>query len=247
VVRTRLPTARKAMSTEVVQEAREKDKQERLKRKEVRDKRKTAQEKMVKPGDKVLVAQRKTTTKPPFDPNPYTITEVKGTQVTVEREGKRPRKRNLAKIKILKERPERLRAKRRESAEGEEEESIEWWELPNTKAVPLDDQAVQAGPVEGVGGGLQQQAGEHQPPPEAEVQQQEREQRQAPKERWEVAQGPWRPKNNSLSPRDRKKKQQAARRRDKERSQHPYQLRSRPNKGEGEQQEEEQQEEELSD
>ena len=89
VVRTRLPTARKTMSTEVVQEAREKDKQERLKRKEVRDKRKTAQEKTVKPGDKVLVAQRKTTTKPPFDPNPYTIMEVKGTQVTVEREGKR--------------------------------------------------------------------------------------------------------------------------------------------------------------
>ena len=59
----------------------------------MRDKRKTAQEKTVKPGDKVLVAQRKTTTKPPFDPNPYTIKEVKGTQVTVERgKGKRRRR-----------------------------------------------------------------------------------------------------------------------------------------------------------
>jgi hypothetical protein len=83
-------------------------------------------------------------------------------------------------------------------------------------------------------------AREHQPPLEPEVQQQEREQRQAPRERWEVALGPWRPKNNSPSPRDRKKKQQAARRRDKERSQQPYQLRSRGNKGE-------RQEEELSD
>ena len=54
----------------------------------MRDKRKTAQEKMVKPGTKVLVAQRKTTTKPPFDPNPYTVTEVKGTQVTATRDGK---------------------------------------------------------------------------------------------------------------------------------------------------------------
>jgi hypothetical protein len=64
--------------------------------------------------------------------------------------------------------------------------------------------------------------------------------RQPSKERWEVALGPWRHKNNSPSPRDRKKKQQAARRRDKEMSQHPYQLRSRGKKGE-------QQEEELSD
>ena len=94
-VRTRLPTVRDPVSTQAVKEAREKDQQERLKRKEVTDKRKTAQERMVKVGDKVLVAQRKTTTKPPFDPNPYTITEVKGTQVTVERQGKM-KKRNLA-------------------------------------------------------------------------------------------------------------------------------------------------------
>ena len=85
---------RSPVSTQAVQEAREKDQQERLMRKEVRDKR-TAQERMVKSGDKVLVAQRKTTTKPPFNPNPYTITEVKGTQVTVERQGKM-KKRNLA-------------------------------------------------------------------------------------------------------------------------------------------------------
>ena len=112
VVRTRLPTMRKSINTTAVQEAREKDTSERLKRKEVRDKRKTAQEKMVKPGTKVLVAQRKTTTKPPFDPNPYTVMEVKGTQVTAERDGK-IKKRNLAKVKILKERPERLKPRYR--------------------------------------------------------------------------------------------------------------------------------------
>ena len=72
---------RKTISTTAVQEAREKDTAERPKRKEVRAKRIMAQEKMVKPKTKVLVAQRKTTTKPPSDPNPYTVTEVKGTQV----------------------------------------------------------------------------------------------------------------------------------------------------------------------
>ena len=208
----------------------------------MRDKRKMPQEKMVRPGDKVLVVQRKTTTKPPFDPNPYTITEVQGTQVMVESDGKRPKKRNLEKVKILKERPERLRPKLKESVE-EEEENIEWWELPNIRPGSRGDQGVPAGPDEGAGGGPQQQAGELQPPQQAEVQQQEREQRQGPRERWEVALGPWRNKNNSPSPRDRKKKQQAARRRDKERSQHPYQLRNRGNKGE----QQEQQEEELSD
>ena len=77
----------------------------------MRDKRKTVQEKTVKPRDRVQVVQRKTTTKPLFHPNPYTVMEVKGTQVTVEREGKKSRKRNLAKVKILKKRPHRLRTK----------------------------------------------------------------------------------------------------------------------------------------
>ena len=85
-VRTRLPTVRDPVSTLAVKEAWEKDQQERLKRKEVTDKMKTAQERMVKVGDKVLVAQRKTTTEPPFDPTPYTITEVKGTQADQEEE-----------------------------------------------------------------------------------------------------------------------------------------------------------------
>ena len=85
-VRTRLPTVRDPVSTHAVKEAREKEQQERPKRKEVTDKMKTAQERMVKVGDKVLVSQRKTTTKPPFDPTPYTITEVKGTQADQEEE-----------------------------------------------------------------------------------------------------------------------------------------------------------------
>ena len=33
-------------------------------------------------GDQVLVKQDKTMTRPPFDPDPYRVTEVKGTQMT---------------------------------------------------------------------------------------------------------------------------------------------------------------------
>ena len=121
--------------------------------------------KEVKRGDKVLAAQRKTTTKPPFDPNPYTIREVKGTQVTVEREGGQIKKRNLAKVKILKERPERLKPKRSKTVEQEEEDS-EWFELPNSKADSKEGQDAQAA---GAGGGSEQQAEGHQHLQEAEA------------------------------------------------------------------------------
>ena len=51
-------------------------------------------------GDRVLIKQKKTSIKPPFDPKPYTITEVKGTQVTARREGQ---ERNKVKMKVVKE------------------------------------------------------------------------------------------------------------------------------------------------
>ena len=202
MVHTRLPTVRKPISTKAVQEAREKDQQERLKRKEVRDKRKTAQERLVKPVDKVLVAQRKTTTKPPFDPNPYTVKEVRGTQVTVERKGKM-RKRNLAKVKILKERPERLQVKAREESEGKEE-STEWWELPNVKPeseeAPMgQDPPVEEAPAPRVPAAGEAEGDHHQVAAEGP--------KRVDKERWQVALGPWRQKNTSPGPKERKRRQ----------------------------------------
>ena len=157
----------------------------------------------------------------------------------MEREGKKIKKRNLAKVKILKERPERLKSKRREITEEEEEDS-EWFDMPNSKADPLGGQDAQVEQAEGAGGGLEHQAEGHQHPPEAEAGQPRRAQGTPVKERWEVALGPWKPKAVSSSPRDRKRKQQEARKRDKEKSQHPYQLRNRKGR-------EFQEEEELSD
>ena len=68
-VRIRLPIIIIPRDMQDLQEARDKDQQERLERKEKRDKRTTAREKMVKAEDKVLVLQRKSTTKPPFNPD----------------------------------------------------------------------------------------------------------------------------------------------------------------------------------
>ena len=68
------------------------------------DKKKSAKATKVVPGDKVLIAQKKTTTRPPFDPNPFTVIKTKGAQIVAKR-GEVIRVRNKAKFKLLKERP----------------------------------------------------------------------------------------------------------------------------------------------
>ena len=66
------------------------------------DKRHKAQPKPVY--DKVLLKQEKSTIKPPFDPNPYNVIKVKGSQVTAERHGQvRVQDKNY--IKVLRPRP----------------------------------------------------------------------------------------------------------------------------------------------
>ena len=58
-------------------------------------------------GDEVLLRQRKTTTKPPFDPEPYTAVKVDGNRVHANRHDKR-RIRDKNDIKVVKERPAHL-------------------------------------------------------------------------------------------------------------------------------------------
>ena len=55
----------------------------------------------------MLLWQRKTTTKQPYDPDPYKVTQMVGTQVTGERRGKQ-RIRNIEKWKVVKPRPDYL-------------------------------------------------------------------------------------------------------------------------------------------
>ena len=84
-IRTRIPQLIKNPSSRKLEEARLKDQETRLDRKEKLDLRKTAKNKEVSVGDKVLLSQRKSTTKPPYDPRPFEVIEIKGTQVTAER------------------------------------------------------------------------------------------------------------------------------------------------------------------
>ena len=42
------------------------------------DEKRKAQIKVVRPGDQVMVQQKKSTVKTPWDPSPYTVTKVQG-------------------------------------------------------------------------------------------------------------------------------------------------------------------------
>ena len=106
-LKTKIPARLAASDTQAHQEAKEKDKVTRLQRKEVYDKKNRTREQEIKPGDRVLVKQQKTSTKPPFDPKPYQVKEVKGTQITVIR-GKQQKVRSKEKVKLLRDRSKHL-------------------------------------------------------------------------------------------------------------------------------------------
>ena len=87
----------------VAEEARKTHEEERRKQKTCRDAKRGAKEKKVEIGDQVMLPQRKTTVRPPWDADPWTVTEVKGSQLRVQRgEKKRLRAKNL--VKIIKQR-----------------------------------------------------------------------------------------------------------------------------------------------
>ena len=119
-LRTKIPCLVLSAEGRVHEEAREKDKETRRQRKGVRDSRR-AQERIVKPEDEVMVQQKKTSIQPPFDPKPYKVTEVKGSQVTATR-GNKTRIRNMSKLKVVKERPDKLKVSAKYMASGTDSE-----------------------------------------------------------------------------------------------------------------------------
>ena len=110
LLKSKIPTLIKPATGKIHKEAKAKDQQTRANRKLLRDTRRKATTKIITPGDNILIKQQKTTTKPPYDPKPYTVTKVKGTQITAVR-GDQVKLRNAAKCKLLKDRPTYLIAR----------------------------------------------------------------------------------------------------------------------------------------
>ena len=84
-LRTRIPSIKKDVLDTVVEEAIKTDKAVRNIRKEKFDAKKKTTDKIVIKGDRALIKQKKTSVKPPFDPRPYIVQEIKGTQATLKR------------------------------------------------------------------------------------------------------------------------------------------------------------------
>ena len=125
-IRTRIPGMIKSIQAMTLQEARQKDIETRELRKKKYDKRKTAQRKTIKEGDQVLLSQRKSTVKPAYNPNPFIVQEVKGTQVIAQR-GSSVKARNMGKVKLLRKRPERLQCSQSVNLpDAEESEDDDW-------------------------------------------------------------------------------------------------------------------------
>ena len=77
-------------------------------------------------GDKVLIKQEKTTTKPSRDPNPYKVVEIKETKITAKR-GQKERTRNVDKMKILTKRPDYLETKKQDWVTTQVDSEEEDW------------------------------------------------------------------------------------------------------------------------
>lgn len=83
-LKTRLPQVQiKANNPEV----RQKDKESKAKQKLYKDANKTVRPHKISVGDDVLAQQKKTKTTSRYDPNPFKVTEVKGTQIKATRDG----------------------------------------------------------------------------------------------------------------------------------------------------------------
>ena len=124
-IRTKIPSWIPAPTSQVHMEAQKKDRQAKRKQKEYADKRRRAKHQDVREGDLALIKQKKSTTKQPWDPRPYRVSQVKKTRITGERDGK-IRTRNIEKWKILKERPEDLKLKKKESLLRPVDSDSEW-------------------------------------------------------------------------------------------------------------------------
>ena len=216
-IRTKIPRVMKMLDTKAdLREARQTDQLTRQKRKETRDKRKTAQPRDIKIGDKVLISQRKTTTKPPFNPKKYEVKEVKGTQVTATR-GSKVRVRNMAKIKLLKTRPEHLLPRTRVTQGPEYSSDEEDWLDMTINSYPLQPAQQHPAQPEPVLGG--QEAGREEQDradSEEEATFEPIAARKAKRTRKEINRLGIDAKSSSPSKRDRKKKQGEARKRAKE-------------------------------
>ena len=120
-MQTKLPQLSFKVNKELDKEVRSKHDKEKEKQKKYVDEKRKAREKKIEEGDQILLQQKKTTTRTPWDPNPFKVLEVHGSKVKAQR-GEEIKYRAKNNVKQLKERPDRLKVKKKKETRQEEEE-----------------------------------------------------------------------------------------------------------------------------
>ena len=78
----------------------------------------------MKPGDKILLQRKKTTTKSPWDPVPFEVEQIKGSEITARR-GEEVKRRAKNNVKPVKARPQFFQAPQRRKIQNREEEDLD--------------------------------------------------------------------------------------------------------------------------
>ena len=101
------------------------------------DKRKKAKDKKIEDGDQVIVARRKTTTKTPWNPNPYKVVDIHHRRATIQR-GWSNLQIDTRDVKKLKRRPPHLQPQREKThPSSKREEDLDYYiDLPAAPAPP---------------------------------------------------------------------------------------------------------------
>ena len=110
-IKTKLPQIAKRQETDDLHRMRKQHDAKKMAQKHYFDKRYHAKEKTLRPGDKVLLKQKKSTTNAPYNPKPYKVVEIDGNRATIN-DGERQRVRDKNKLKFIPERPTYLLTKR---------------------------------------------------------------------------------------------------------------------------------------
>ena len=163
-MKTKLPQLDIKINKKLDREVRSKHDAEKQKQKNYTDKKRRAKEKIISPGDEILIQQKKTTIKPPWDPRPFTVVDVHGSKVEGQR-GEEVKFRAKNRVKMLKERPEHLKIRNHVREKGGDEEDfdlevdLEKIRVLSRKEDPPEEQQQQGEGVEEAGEGVEE-AGE---------------------------------------------------------------------------------------
>ena len=107
---TKLPQLGSFVPKEIDEEVRQKHDKKKEEQKRYADIKRKVQEKDINQGDKVLIQQKKSSLKTPWDPEAYKVKDVQGSKLILERGGK-IKERAKNNVKVLKTRPSELEPK----------------------------------------------------------------------------------------------------------------------------------------